>query len=247
VGSTLDIHGGGADLIFPHHESEIAQAEAHTGGEPLARVWMHTAMVRHEGEKMSKSLGNLVLVRDLLKSWPADALRLYLGRHHYRESWEHDPGQLAGAEALARQIHEAVSIADGGRGASTAAAGPDASTAFAPGGPLDPGPAQILFARAMDDDLDTAGALTALGHLAEDILGAARLGRDVTLAQEALRTISQVFGLQLNLGQPEPRVTAGWNTHLKRFLQDQDAPGPTAVAPGALQTQEAGYGPDTHA
>ena len=75
LGTTIDLHGGGADLIFPHHECERAQSEAATG-EPFVRHWMHQAMVRMDGEKMSKSLGNLVFVSDLLKKWDAAAIRL---------------------------------------------------------------------------------------------------------------------------------------------------------------------------
>ncbi len=94
LGETIDIHSGGADLLFPHHESEIAQVEAVTTKTPFTRFWMHVAMVRFEGEKMSKSLGNLVMVRDLLDDWTPDALRLYLGSHHYREAWQFDPQKL---------------------------------------------------------------------------------------------------------------------------------------------------------
>ncbi|HKN38973.1 MAG TPA: cysteine--tRNA ligase, partial [Acidimicrobiia bacterium] len=82
-GPTLDLHGGGTDLIFPHHESEIAQSTSITG-EPLARHWMHSAMVAYDGEKMSKSLGNLVFVSDLLKVADPRAIQLALLRHHYR-------------------------------------------------------------------------------------------------------------------------------------------------------------------
>ncbi|MDQ3881249.1 MAG: cysteine--tRNA ligase, partial [Chloroflexota bacterium] len=84
LGDRFEIHGGGSDLIFPHHESEIAQSEGATGVRPFVAFWMHTGMVHHEGEKMSKSLGNLVLVRDLLVDYPGDAIRLYLLSHHYR-------------------------------------------------------------------------------------------------------------------------------------------------------------------
>ena len=87
--TTIDLHGGGADLIFPHHECEAAQSEAATG-EPFVRHWMHQAMVRMDGEKMSKSLGNLVFVSDLLKKWDPMAIRLVIVEHHYRDSWEWD-------------------------------------------------------------------------------------------------------------------------------------------------------------
>jgi L-cysteine:1D-myo-inositol 2-amino-2-deoxy-alpha-D-glucopyranoside ligase len=87
LGTTIDLHGGGSDLIFPHHECEAAQSEAATG-EPLVRHWMHQAMVRMDGEKMSKSLGNLVFVSDLSKDWDPRSIRLACLVHHYRDSWE---------------------------------------------------------------------------------------------------------------------------------------------------------------
>ena len=85
--STIDLHGGGDDLIFPHHECEAAQSEAATG-EPFSRLWMHVAMVSMDGEKMSKSLGNLVFVRDLVREWDPSAVRLAVLSHHYRVAWE---------------------------------------------------------------------------------------------------------------------------------------------------------------
>ena len=84
LGTTIDLHGGGSDLIFPHHECEAAQSEAATG-EPFVRHWMHQAMVRMDGEKMSKSLGNLVFVSDLLKECDPRAIRLAVVEHHYRD------------------------------------------------------------------------------------------------------------------------------------------------------------------
>ena len=87
LGTTIDLHGGGSDLIFPHHECEAAQSEAATG-ERFVRHWMHQAMVRMDGEKMSKSLGNLVFVHDLAKDWDSRAIRLAVVAHHYRDSWE---------------------------------------------------------------------------------------------------------------------------------------------------------------
>jgi L-cysteine:1D-myo-inositol 2-amino-2-deoxy-alpha-D-glucopyranoside ligase len=87
LGTTIDLHGGGSDLIFPHHECEAAQSESATG-EPFVRHWMHVAMVRLNGEKMSKSLGNLVFVSDLLKEWEPAAVRLAILAHHYRTPWD---------------------------------------------------------------------------------------------------------------------------------------------------------------
>jgi L-cysteine:1D-myo-inositol 2-amino-2-deoxy-alpha-D-glucopyranoside ligase len=98
LGTTIDLHGGGADLVFPHHECEAAQSEAATG-EPFVRHWMHQAMVSLGGRKMSKSLGNLVFVSDLVKEWDPAAIRLALVAHHYREPWEWTDDEMPRAAA----------------------------------------------------------------------------------------------------------------------------------------------------
>ena len=191
----VDIHSGGADLIFPHHESEIAQSEPLTPGEPFVRYWVHVAMVRHEGEKMSKSLGNLVMVNDLLRQWSPDALRLYMAMHHYRSPWSHDPSELEAAARLAEKLRQAAVLAAG------------------PGMTIDTAPHQQAFFAAMDQDLDTAGALTALESLAEVILQ----GGEVAAAQAALRQGGSILGLRLDAAAPEARVQTGWGDHLQRF------------------------------
>ena len=199
LGNPVDIHGGGADLVFPHHECEIAQSEVASGKKPFVRFWLHIAMVRLGVEKMSKSLGNLVLVRDLLKSWSPDALRLYLGAHHYREGWEHNPRELGQAEELARKLSRALRES-GGRGA-----------------PLDPGPRLAAFQVAMEQDLGTPAALQVVQKLAEDVILAAGSSREVKAAQDALQDMGWVFGLQFGREGGNSTVTAGWNEHLKRF------------------------------
>ncbi|MGD9997579.1 MAG: cysteine--tRNA ligase [Ilumatobacteraceae bacterium] len=93
LGTTIDLHGGGSDLIFPHHECERAQSEAATG-EPFVRHWMHCAMVYMDGHKMSKSRGNLVFVDKLRTEWDPRAIRLGLIEHHYRADWEWDDGLM---------------------------------------------------------------------------------------------------------------------------------------------------------
>ncbi len=85
LGETFDIHGGGIDLMFPHHENEIAQSEGAHHGHPLAKVWMHNGFLQVEGEKMSKSLGNFFTIRDLLADWPGEVLRFNMLRSHYRQ------------------------------------------------------------------------------------------------------------------------------------------------------------------
>jgi L-cysteine:1D-myo-inositol 2-amino-2-deoxy-alpha-D-glucopyranoside ligase len=204
LGDTIDIHGGGADLIFPHHESEIAQSEGATGQKPFVRFWLHTAMVRHDGEKMSKSLGNLVMVRDLLETWSPDAVRLYMADHHFREPWSHDEEELARAEGRAARLREAM-LASSGTGTA-----------------VDAGEARTAFIAAMDDNLDTSSALTVLDRLANEIVQAAEAGRDVTAAQTALRTMGRVFGLQMDAEKPQESVLQGWQQHSARFQTHEE-------------------------
>ena len=137
LGTTIDLHGGGSDLIYPHHECEAAQSEAATG-EPFVRHWMHQAMVRMDGEKMSKSLGNLVFVSDLLKTFDARAIRLGVLAHHYRDSWSWNDGIMPAA-ARRLEAWQAAGVGDGGLEAAR---------------------------RALDADLDTPSALAAVDEAA---------------------------------------------------------------------------------
>ena len=200
LGPIIDVHSGGADLCFPHHECEIAQVEPISDKKPFVRYWMHAAMVYHDGAKMSKSLGNLVMVRDLLKTFSPDAMRLYLGGHHYRQSWSHDEGELTKAEQIAQTLREAVKAGGGA------------------GKPLDASPAWAAFSAALDNDLDTPEAQQVLYSFAQKILEAASLGRRVVGAQDALRKMGQVFGLRMEEKGAEVRVIENWNKILTRFL-----------------------------
>jgi L-cysteine:1D-myo-inositol 2-amino-2-deoxy-alpha-D-glucopyranoside ligase len=203
LGETIDIHGGGSDLIFPHHDSEIAQSECAMGRGSLARWWFHTAMVQHAGKKISKSLGNLIMVHDLLQTYSPDALRLYLAGHHYRQVWQHDGGELERAEQLARALRRAAT----GRGGSPSHRS------------LDPTPSWTAFIEAMAHDLDTPAALATLARLADEIAAAAQAGRSVREAQTALHRMARLFGLRLGAAAPEPEVIAGWNVHLERVVR----------------------------
>jgi len=200
LGQPIDIHGGGADLIFPHHESEIAQAECATGQDPFSRFWMHIAMVYYQGEKMSKSLGNLIMVRDLLEDGcPADAIRLYLANHHYRDEWGYDEAELDAAALLATKFKNTV-MAMGDSGEK-----------------VDPAAAKAAFGAAMDDDLDTPTAVNILDQMADTILAAAENGQDIESAQVSFRLRCGILGLRLDKPGPEERVTAGWQKHRQRF------------------------------
>jgi L-cysteine:1D-myo-inositol 2-amino-2-deoxy-alpha-D-glucopyranoside ligase len=138
LGTTIDLHGGGSDLIFPHHECERAQSEAATG-EPFVRHWMHQAMVRMDGEKMSKSLGNLVFVSELRKEWEPMAIRLMIVENHYRTEWEWDDSRMP------RAVERLERWRASGRGEGA-----------------------LEAARAvLDEDLDTPGAIAAIDEAAD--------------------------------------------------------------------------------
>jgi len=131
--TTIDLHGGGSDLIFPHHECESAQSEAATG-EPFVRLWMHQAMVRMDGEKMSKSLGNLIFAHDLLEDYEPDAVRLGVLAQHYRTPWSWN-GDIMPTAATRLKRWQAAGVGDGGLEAARA---------------------------ALDNDLDTPAAIVAI-------------------------------------------------------------------------------------
>ncbi len=138
LGDQVDVHGGGRDLVFSHHESERAQSESLTGCVPFARAWLHTGMVRYQGTKMSKSLGNLVNVRQSLERVSPAALRLYLASHHYRRDWSFS---WAGLEAAGRLADQIAALPTGAK----------------PGAKL-----MLAFTAALDDDLDTPTAVKVL-------------------------------------------------------------------------------------
>ena len=179
LGDTIDVHGGGSDLIFPHHECEIAQSENATGEKPFARFWVHAGMVEYQGEKMSKSLGNLVLARDLLGEYSSDAIRLYLFSHHYRTPWEFIDDEMAEYEALANDLREAVEF-----------------PAYGIDDEVDVSMLRERFFNALDEDLDTPDAVEALAEMGKAILEAPE-DEDVRRAQRALRECAEVFGLSL--------------------------------------------------
>jgi len=173
LGPQLDIHGGGADLAFPHHTCEIAQSEHFTGKAPFARFWVHTGMVHQDGEKMSKSLGNLTLVSDLLKEYSADAIRMTLLNHHYRYPWECFPEDLQVATetvGLFQQVRSLVSEQTGGTNSLL----------------------HGQFTAAMDNDLNTPQALWLLRQAAETVVA----NHDTNTGAEILRLV-RVLGLRI--------------------------------------------------
>ena len=175
-GPTLDLHGGGTDLIFPHHECEIAESESVTG-EPFVRHWMHSAMVNYEGEKMSKSLGNLVFISDLLKVADPRAIRLALLHHHYRSGFEWFDTDIDDGTALLDRLHAAAELDTG----------------------PDPRPFADRVRSALDNDLDTPRAIEALGDLADAMLSApmSSATREDPSAHTVLRELGLLVGVDL--------------------------------------------------
>ena len=180
LGKSLDIHGGGQDLVFPHHENEIAQSEAYTGTVPFARFWVHNGLVNMGEDKMSKSLGNLVRVSEALERHSVDALRLYFLSSHYRSPLNYSEEGLAAMERAVTRLRNAFRE------------GPDAGE-----GDLDPTPYEKNFIAAMDADLNTPQAMAALFDLAHEINRAREKRQGVAHAQARLRTLGGVLGLVL--------------------------------------------------
>jgi L-cysteine:1D-myo-inositol 2-amino-2-deoxy-alpha-D-glucopyranoside ligase len=192
LGPRITIHGGGSDLIFPHHTCEIAQSEHATGEHPFAQFWMHCATVSLDGEKMSKSLGNLILAADLLKHYSADAIRVLLLTNHYRHPWEYFAHAMDAAAARAARFSAAAHAS-----ASTTLYTPTAQ-------PYDDAIAQrarLEFVAALDDDLDTPTALAVLDGLARATLEAPTPAHGA-----ALRQLGSVLGL--TLGGLNPAASA---------------------------------------
>ena len=181
LGPTVDIHGGGQDLIFPHHENEIAQTESYTGTEPMARFWVHNGMLRLGSDVMSKSLGNFVPAGEALERFSSDALRLFFLNSHYRSPLTYSDEAVAAQERAAERLRNALSP----------------GMAAGQGPVLEVEPHRERFMAAMDDDLNTSRAVGVLFDLAHDINRTRQEGGDVAKAQGTLMELAGVLGLTL--------------------------------------------------
>lgn len=180
LGESFDIHGGGADLQFPHHENEIAQSEGATG-QPLARIWMHNGFVRVDNEKMSKSLGNFFTIREVLQRYDAETVRFFVLRAHYRSSLNYSDAHLDDARAALKRLYTALSTLQRD-----------------PPQPIDwSHPLASRFQAAMNEDFGTPEAVAVLFELAGEV----NRTRDPVLAG-LLRDLGAVLGLL----QQDPRA-----------------------------------------
>jgi cysteinyl-tRNA synthetase len=156
-GGPYDLHGGATELVFPHHESQLAQDEAISGEIPFVSHWMHTGLLLNHGEKMSKSLNNDVKIQEALKIWTPDLLRYYFLRRHYRESYDYEPDVFPRIKEEFETILRAASFLLGKKSKLDRAARPRSDV-------------YARFSQAMNDDLNTPRALQALTKLSEEIV-----------------------------------------------------------------------------
>jgi cysteinyl-tRNA synthetase len=199
LGEQIDIHGGGNDLVFPHHENEIAQTESYTS-KPFARYWMHNGMLQLQGEKMSKSIGNLVTIDEFLSKHEPDALRMMILNGSYRAplSYSDDIVDAAerGLDRLRSALKPAQSVTSGASANGRAELDKQTETI------------QQSFLDAMDDDFNSSGGLAALFELVRSINTARDAGASDTQlkpAQDTLRELTGVLGLRLS----EKKIAGG--------------------------------------
>jgi cysteinyl-tRNA synthetase len=206
LGDTLDIHGGGQDLIFPHHQNEIAQSESFTGKRPFVKYWLHNGLVQLGEEKMSKSLGNLITIKQALENYSPDAIRLFVLSSHYRSPLKYSEEVLEAAEGGAERLIRVISRDDTTGGKKKA---------------LDAEPYRQRFIEAMDDDFNTPQALGVLFDLARVINQAADAGGGFAQAREVLAGLAQdVFGLTL---KPVGFIAPGEEAAVKKLVEERES------------------------
>jgi cysteinyl-tRNA synthetase len=191
LGEQIDIHGGGNDLIFPHHENEIAQSECYTGKE-FSRYWVHNGMLQLGGEKMSKSLGNIISIKEFLSKRSADVMRMLVLNGTYRAPLMFNDDTLDAAEKNVERLKSAL------RPASPSAKGLSAEALTALASASDS--AKTNFTEAMDSDFNTAGAIAALFELSKAINTAkdnSATDEQLKPAQDSFRELANVLGLKL--------------------------------------------------
>jgi cysteinyl-tRNA synthetase len=182
LGNSIDIHGGGQDLIFPHHENEIAQSESFTEEVPFVRYWLHSGLLQQDKQKMSKSTGNLVGVREILRRFSSDAIHLFILSSHYRSPLAYSEEALEASEKGAERLRRALTHqANSSRGVTIS------STELF----------EQRFVEAMDDDFNTAQAIAVLFELTKEINRGAEQGAEIIEAQHTLLKLAGILGLTL--------------------------------------------------
>jgi len=197
LGETLDIHGGGQDLVFPHHENEIAQSESFTGVKPFVKYWLHNGLMQLGEDKMSKSLGNLITIKEALERYSADAIRIFVLGSHYRSPLTYSEETLQATEVALRvfsdakwKLTEPYSEMNRSMLEAQGIKTDDITSAKV---------YRNRFTSAMDDDFNTAQALAALFDLAQEINRAVNLGHEdkVVEHRRIFEELVDVLGLKL--------------------------------------------------
>jgi len=201
----IDIHGGGQDVVFPHHENEIAQSESFTGKKPFVKYWMHNGLLQMDAAKMSKSLGNLITIRDALKKYTADGLRVFILSSYYRSPLTYTEEAIEAAQAGADRLMRAASE----------------ETDVNKGKAFDVKPYYDRFVDAMDDDFNTPQALAALFDLAREINRAAEAGTSTVKAREKIRELGGVLGLTFKA--PETPLDAELQERIPKLIEERAA------------------------
>ncbi len=184
LGETIDIHGGGSDLIFPHHENEIVQSESFTGKKPFAKYWMHNGLLQFGEDKMSKSLGNLITIKEALNEYGSDTIRLFVLNSHYRGPLKYSKDSFQAASAGVERLRRTVEREDTGTNSENY---------------IDAKIYLKNFTEAMDDDFNTPQALAVLFDMARAINQAADTGVGFSQAKTVLLQLAQtVLGLRLS-------------------------------------------------
>ena len=191
LGESIDIHGGGEDLVFPHHENEIAQSESFTDVEPFSRFWLHNGMLRLGVEKMSKSLGNIISLPEALDRFDPQALRLFFLSSHYRSPLFYSEEVVRSQERALQRLRGALRVDSGD--------GPEVeSESF-----------RARFVEAMDDDLNTPRALATLFDLAREVNRGRERGANISSAQDMLSDLAAILGMDLSDSTDDAEASAG--------------------------------------
>jgi cysteinyl-tRNA synthetase len=203
LGESIDIHGGGLDLVFPHHENEIAQSESFTGVKPFARFWVHNGTLQYGSDKMSKSIGNVFSIGQALEKYSSDDLRMFFLNSHYRRPLTYSE-EIVGHQSRAVERLRNALMATSGEGSQ-----------------MECDIYEAKFCEAMDDDMNTPRALAVLFELAREINKGSSEGYGIDEAQEVLSVLAGVLGFTLmqprqdSKGDIEPFVEILINTRIK--------------------------------
>lgn len=182
LGNTIDIHGGGQDLIFPHHENEIVQSEAFTQEIPFSKFWLHNGLLRMGSDKMSKSVGNIVLIKDVLNKFSSNAVRMFILSSHYRSPLDYSEDNIMGKENSIKKLYKVLEHTGGVHSNEV-------------NDLLESRKQQ--FINAMDDDLNTPRAIATIFDLSKDLNQLINKNIDITEGQILLNRLTSVLGIEL--------------------------------------------------